>query len=55
MISTPYYDGGTNQRVVTISRAILAPNKGDKARRYLTGKGQFVGVASVDIRISEFQ
>lgn len=54
VISTPYYDTGTNTRVVTISRAILAPNVADTEKRYMTGKGQFVGVASLDIKITEF-
>jgi len=55
VISTPYYDTGTNTRVVTISRAILAPSASDTDKRYLVGKGRFMGVASVDIKLKEFQ
>ncbi|EAR86724.2 cache domain protein (macronuclear) [Tetrahymena thermophila SB210] len=55
VISTPYYDAGSGQRVVTISKAILAPAKEDTDKRYLVGKGLFMGVASLDIKIGEFQ
>ncbi|KAL4502245.1 hypothetical protein ABPG72_000480 [Tetrahymena utriculariae] len=55
VISTPYYDFGSSQRVVTISKAILAPATEDTDKRYLVGKGLFMGVASLDINIGQFQ
>ncbi|KAL4467777.1 hypothetical protein ABPG74_013112 [Tetrahymena malaccensis] len=55
VISTPYYDAGSGQRIVTISKAILAPAAEDTDKRYLVGKGLFMGVASLDIKIGEFQ
>lgn len=54
MLSTPYYDAGTGDRIVTISKSVLAPSLEDTTKRYLKGKGRFMGVASIDIRLSEF-
>ncbi|EAR86726.1 cache domain protein (macronuclear) [Tetrahymena thermophila SB210] len=55
VISTPYYDAVSGDRVVTISKAILAPSPSDPTKRYLQGKGLFMGVANVDIKLSQFQ
>lgn len=52
---SPYYDAGSNARVVSISKAILAPNINDTDKRQLVGKGRLMGVASIDIKLSEFQ
>lgn len=42
------------KRVLTISKAILAPSPEDPTKRYLKGKGLFMGVSSVDIKLNEF-
>ena len=49
IISSPYFDPGLKAQVVTVSKAMLAPNALDTSKRYLSGKGRFIGVANVDI------
>ncbi|KAL4502243.1 hypothetical protein ABPG72_000478 [Tetrahymena utriculariae] len=55
VLSTPYQDASTNKTVLTVSKPILIPNEQDVKKRYEVGKGQFFGVASIDIELSNFQ
>lgn len=54
VISAPYYDTGLKKKVITVSKSMIAPNILDTSKRYLTGKGRFIGVANVDIILSTF-
>ncbi|KAL4467779.1 hypothetical protein ABPG74_013114 [Tetrahymena malaccensis] len=55
VLSTPYKDAFTNKFVLTVSKPILIPNEQDVKKRYEVGKGQFFGVASIDIELGNFQ
>ncbi|EAR86727.2 cache domain protein (macronuclear) [Tetrahymena thermophila SB210] len=55
VLTTPYKDAVTGNTVITVSKPILIPNEQDVQKRYEVGKGQFLGVASIDIVLSNFQ